>query len=211
MNPVRGFLGGCRFLTVSCRPGAGSIFTSSKGTSMTQQHSEPNSGEAKAAYPADSAVQATQPYAPATPVQYPPVAPPQYQEQYPAQYQNSQPQQQPYPGQQNQGYPPATQQQYQMQYPQTSQQPPMPNQAYGYPQPKSRLVAGLLGIFLGGLGIHRFYLGYTTIGIVQILLTIFVGIFTFGLVALWGFVEGIMIFAGASYFRNDARGIPLRD
>ena len=61
-----------------------------------------------------------------------------------------------YPGQQNQGYPPAAQQQYQMQYPQTSQQPPMPNQAYGYPQPKSRLVAGLLGIFLGGLGIHRF-------------------------------------------------------
>jgi TM2 domain-containing membrane protein YozV len=87
----------------------------------------------------------------------------------------------------------------------------MPNPAYGYPQPKSRLVAGLLGIFLGGLGIHRFYLGYTTIGIVQILLTVFVGIFTFGLVALWGFVEGIMIFAGASYFRNDARGIPLRD
>ena len=98
-----------------------------------------------------------------------------------------------------------------MQYPQTSQQPPMPNPAYGYPQPKSRLVAGLLGIFLGGLGIHRFYLGYTTIGIVQILLTVFVGVFTFGLVGLWGLVEGIMIFAGASYFRNDAKGIPLRD
>ncbi|WP_427004541.1 TM2 domain-containing protein [Pseudarthrobacter sp. H2] len=101
-------------------------------------------------------------------------------------------------------YAPPAPQQYQ-------QQPPMLNPAYGYPQPKSRLVAGLLGIFLGGLGIHRFYLGYTTIGIVQILLTVFLGIFTFGLVALWGFVEGIMIFAGASYFRNDAKGLPLRD
>jgi hypothetical protein len=216
MIPVRGFLGGCRFLTVSCRPGTGSILTSPKGTSMTQQHSEPNSGAAEAASPADSAVQATPPYAPAIPTQYPPVAPPQYQGQYPVQYQNAQQPQpltppQPSPGQQYQGYPPATQQQYPVQYPQTSQQPPMPNPAYGYPQPKSRLVAGLLGIFLGGLGIHRFYLGYTTIGIVQILLTVFVGIFTFGLVALWGFVEGIMIFAGASYFRNDAKGIPLRD
>jgi len=183
---------------------------------MTQQHSEPNSGATEAATPADSAVQATPPYAPAIPTQYSPVAPPQYQGQYPAQYQNPQ---QPQPltppqlssGQQYQGHPPATQQQYPMQYPKTSQQPPMPNPAYGYPQPKSRLVAGLLGIFLGGLGIHRFYLGYTTIGIVQVLLTVFVGIFTLGLVGLWGFVEGIMIFAGASYFRNDAKGIPLRD
>lgn len=183
---------------------------------MTQQYSEPTSGAAETASPADSAVQATQPYAPPAPMQYPPVAPPQYQGQYPAQYQNPQQPQplappQPYPVQQYQGYPPATQQQHQMQYPQTSQQPPMPNPAYGYAQPKSRLVAGLLGIFLGGLGVHRFYLGYTTIGIVQILLTVFIGIFTFGLVGLWGLVEGIMIFAGASYFRNDAKGIPLRD
>ncbi|MBT2519737.1 TM2 domain-containing protein [Arthrobacter sp. ISL-28] len=99
----------------------------------------------------------------------------------------------------------------QSQYPQMSQQPPMPNPAYGYPQPKSKLAAGLLGIFLGGLGIHRFYLGYTTIGIIQIVLTVFLGIFTFGLVGLWGFIEGIMILAGANYFRQDAKGIPLRD
>jgi TM2 domain-containing membrane protein YozV len=87
----------------------------------------------------------------------------------------------------------------------------MPHPTYGYPQPKSRLAAGLLGIFLGGLGIHRFYLGYTTIGIVQIVLTVVLGIFTFGLVGLWGLIEGIMILAGASYFRQDAKGIPLRD
>ena len=83
--------------------------------------------------------------------------------------------------------------------------------AYGYPQPKSKIAAGLLGIFLGGLGIHRFYLGYTTIGVIQLVLTVVLGIFTFGLVGLWGLVEGIMILAGAEYFRRDAKGVPLRD
>lgn len=121
----------------------------------------------------------------------------------PPHYQNYTPPQQPHA--------PAAVQQVHSQYPQMSQQPPMPNPAYGYPQPKSKLAAGLLGIFLGGLGIHRFYLGYTTIGIIQIVLTVFLGIFTFGLVGLWGFIEGIMILAGANYFRQDARGIPLRD
>ncbi|MCR1161654.1 TM2 domain-containing protein [Paenarthrobacter sp. UW852] len=94
--------------------------------------------------------------------------------------------------------PPAPQQ------PQFSARPPMPNPAYGYPQPKSKIAAGLLGIFLGGLGIHRFYLGYTTIGIIQLVLTLVVGIFTFGLVGLWGAIEGIMILAGATYFQRDA-------
>ncbi|MDQ0822468.1 hypothetical protein QFZ79_000206 [Arthrobacter sp. V4I6] len=97
-----------------------------------------------------------------------PPDPPQYQT--PVQYQQNpgQPQasQHSYQGQQDQAYPPAPQQQY--------QQTPMATPAYGYQQPKSRLVAGLLGIFLGGLGIHRFYLGYTTMGIVQILLTVLV-------------------------------------
>lgn len=95
--------------------------------------------------------------------------------------------------------------------PQYSSQPPVPNPAYGYPQPKSKIAAGLLGIFLGGFGIHRFYLGYTTIGIIQLVLTLVVSLFTFGLVALWGVVEGIMILAGAAYFRRDAHGVPLRD
>src|SRR5438105_1560729 len=39
---------------------------------------------------------------------------------------------------------------------------------YQDPTAKSKLAAGLLGIFLGGLGIHRFYLGYTNIGIAQL-------------------------------------------
>ena len=94
---------------------------------------------------------------------------------------------------------------YQQGYPQGY--PPGYPAPYGWVEPKSRLAAGLLGIFLGGLGIHRFYLGYTTLGIVQLLVTLF----TFGAGAIWGFVEGIMILAGAQSFRVDARGVPLRE
>lgn len=129
----------------------------------------------------------------------PPAAPPHPGHQYPAGPQ------QPYAGQpQYQGYPPAPQQQY-------PAQPPMPNPAYGYPEPKSKLVAGLLGIFLGGLGIHRFYLGFTKIAVIQLIVTLVLGAFTFGLVGLWGVVEGIMIIAGSAHFRVDAHGVPLRD
>lgn len=39
-------------------------------------------------------------------------------------------------------------------------------------QQKSRVAAGILGIFLGGFGIHRFYLGYVGIGIVQLIVSI---------------------------------------
>ena len=59
-------------------------------------------------------------------------------------------------------------------------------------QDKSRLTAGLLGIFLGSIGVHRFYLGYTSIGVLQILVTIA----TFGLGALWGMIEGVLILSG---------------
>ena len=37
---------------------------------------------------------------------------------------------------------------------------------------KSKVVAGLLAIFLGWLGIHKFYLGYTVPGIVFLLVTL---------------------------------------
>jgi len=71
---------------------------------------------------------------------------------------------------------------------------------------KSKLVAGLLGIFLGSLGIHRFYLGYTAIGIVQIIASIC----TFGIGSLWGFIEGILILCGVG-ITTDAKGNPLKD
>lgn len=71
--------------------------------------------------------------------------------------------------------------------------------------PKSRLVAGLLGIFLGGLGVHNFYLGNTTRGVVQIILTCC----TCSLAGIWGFIEGILILCGN--INTDANNIPLKD
>ena len=70
---------------------------------------------------------------------------------------------------------------------------------------KSKVLAGILGILFGGLGVHRFYLGYTTLGIIQIV----VSICTFGFGALWGFVEGILILAGQ--IKTDAAGNALSD
>jgi len=69
---------------------------------------------------------------------------------------------------------------------------------------KSRVVAGVLGIVLGGIVIHRFYLGSIGIGILQIILTII----TLGLAGLWGFIEGIIILAGGKW--RDSSGKPLR-
>ena len=61
---------------------------------------------------------------------------------------------------------------------------------------KSKLAAGLLGIFLGGLGIHNFYLGYTGKAIVQLLLGT-VGILACGIgpaaSSIWGLIEGIFV------------------
>ncbi len=75
------------------------------------------------------------------------------------------------------------------------------------PEAKSKLVAGLLGILVGGFGIHRFYLGYTTLGIVQIVVTLL----TCGIGAIWGFIEGILYLVGADGWKTDARGRPLKD
>ena len=70
-------------------------------------------------------------------------------------------------------------------------------------KPKSKIVAGLLGIFLGAIGVHNFYLGYTGKGIAQI----FVTLFTCGFGAIWGLIEGIMILTGS--INTDAEGNPL--
>ncbi|WP_052274220.1 TM2 domain-containing protein [Arthrobacter sp. L77] len=97
-----------------------------------------------------------------------------------------------------------------------SQGPYNPN-PYGQPYApqKSRVIAGVLGILLGSLGIHRFYLGFTTIGIIQLLMSTVGAALTFGLSAIaagiWGLIEGIMILVGSEQFRRDARGIPLKD
>lgn len=69
---------------------------------------------------------------------------------------------------------------------------------------KSRLAAGLLGILVGTLGIHSFYLGRIRRGILQIV----VSLVTLGAGGLWGFVEGIIIIAGGNW--KDAQGKSLK-
>jgi len=51
-----------------------------------------------------------------------------------------------------------------------------------------KLVAGLCGILVGGFGVHKFVLGYTTEGVIQIVITVL----TCGMGSIVGLVEGII-------------------
>ena len=74
---------------------------------------------------------------------------------------------------------------------------------------KSKIAAGLLGIFLGSLGIHNFYLGFTGRAVAQLLITLLSCGILSPISAIWGLVEGILILTGE---RNvDANGTPLRE
>ena len=102
-------------------------------------------------------------------------------------------------------------------------QPGYPVGAYtapGYPagagayvaDQKSKVAAGLLGIFLGCFGAHNFYLGHTGKAVAQLLMTLLsIGLFA-PVSALWGFSEGIAILCarpGQPPWGVDARGVPL--
>lgn len=75
---------------------------------------------------------------------------------------------------------------------------------------KSKLAAGLLGIFVGSFGVHRFYLGYTGIALAQLLITVLTCGIGACISGLWGFIEGILILTGTG-ITTDADGRPLRD
>lgn len=60
------------------------------------------------------------------------------------------------------------------------------------PGADKKIVAGILGILLGALGIHKFYLGYTKEGVIMLLvsvLTLGFGGFVMGVI---GLIEGIL-------------------
>lgn len=59
---------------------------------------------------------------------------------------------------------------------------------------KSKVAAGILAIFLGGFGIHKFYLGYTTPGVILLLITLFLWwlIFPLVIVGVIVLIEGIL-------------------
>ena len=74
----------------------------------------------------------------------------------------------------------------------------------------SKLAAGLLGILLGCIGVHNFYLGYTGKAVAQVILGT-VGIVACGIgpmvSGIWGLIEGIQILTGA--INKDGNGAPL--
>ncbi|MFT4188362.1 MAG: NINE protein [Aeromicrobium sp.] len=73
--------------------------------------------------------------------------------------------------------------------------------------PKSKTTAGLLALFLGGLGIHNFYLGFKGRAITQLLIFLLTCGMGWVVTAIWALVEAIMIFAGS--IDKDAHGVPL--
>ncbi len=77
------------------------------------------------------------------------------------------------------------------------------------PNAKSKMAAGLLGIFLGAFGVHNFYLGYTGKAVAQLLITVLSCFFLALVSEIWGLIEGIMILSGS--INQDANGNPLRD
>ncbi len=69
----------------------------------------------------------------------------------------------------------------------------------GLPEQKSFLVAVLLSVFVGTLGVDRFYLGYTGLGILKLI--------TLGGCGIWAIVDLILIVTGSL---KDKNGAPLK-
>ena len=74
---------------------------------------------------------------------------------------------------------------------------------------KSKIAVLLFGILLGALGVHNFYLGFTSRGVAQLLISVLtLGILAF-IPAIWALVEVIVIFTDDNAI--DANGIPLKN
>lgn len=67
------------------------------------------------------------------------------------------------------------------------------------PEQKDFMVALLLSIFLGTLGVDRFYMGYVGLGILKLI--------TGGGCGIWWLVDVILI---ATKSLKDANGLPLK-
>ena len=74
-----------------------------------------------------------------------------------------------------------------------------------YPDQKDRLTYILLGLFLGGLGIHNFYAGESSKGVIKLLLTLLLGwlIVPIFIVGIWALIEICTV-------KADANGVPFK-
>ena len=75
------------------------------------------------------------------------------------------------------------------------------------PNAKSKLAAGLFGIFLGAFGVHNFYLGFTGKAVAQLLISVLSCGILSPVSAIWGLIEGITILTSEDY--KDADGNSL--
>ena len=89
-------------------------------------------------------------------------------------------------------------------------------------QGKSRVVAGLLNLFLGGIGAGDFFLGYTQYGIYKIVISVafmILGFLDLGFLSTiitllnfvwWGalLAMAVMTFLGKWIYEKDANGVP---
>jgi len=74
---------------------------------------------------------------------------------------------------------------------------------------KYKYVAAVLALFFGWTGAHRLYLGFYKLAFIQIMLTVILYVTGLpGFAALWGFVEGVLLFGGQ--INLDAKGRPLK-
>lgn len=86
-------------------------------------------------------------------------------------------------------------------------QPPYATPQYAQhaqPQRKERIAYILLGIFLGGLGIHNFYAGYTGRAVAQLLVSVLLFWLIFPIIAVWIWVIVEIVTVDA-----DANGVPF--
>ena len=103
-------------------------------------------------------------------------------------------------------------------YYQEPTQPQYTQSAYNQPPTyaqKSKIVAGLLGLFLGSLGVHNFYLGYTGKAVAQLLLTLIGWIILIGPIisGIWALIEAVLILCSSygSNWHRDGHGQELQD
>ncbi|HLH52152.1 MAG TPA: TM2 domain-containing protein [Verrucomicrobiae bacterium] len=61
-----------------------------------------------------------------------------------------------------------------------------------HPRAGSKIAAGICGILLGSLGIHKFILGYTGAGLIMLLVTLLTCFIASPIMHLIGLIEGII-------------------